>query len=407
MEVYGGPVLTTVTDVASGRALHLTWTGGQVASVATDPPAVGQAAPTWTYTYTGAKLTGVCTALGASSCTGYTYTSSSHYRSIVLDDSPIGYWPLGESSGTTASNVAARSVGQFDATYSGVTLGVAGALAGSPDTAATFASGASSRVSLPTDLISKSMNVAVELWFKASSGSSGVLLSEQSVAPPAVPTTSWAPNLYVDTAGKLRGYFWTPATAGVGQMVTAGTVTNGQWHHVVLSASVSRQELYLDGVLVGSLTGQTISHTHELRMGYLTVGNGYANGWPSATSGYMPFTGQIDDVAVYQHPLGQTQVAAHYAGRTATSRLSTVVEPGSFTAASVDLSACHRPGVHARRPARRDLDAVGADVDVDAAAGDRVVERDDASHVRLRSGQQRPVGVTHGHVRHPHHGLQR
>src|SRR5690606_38623947 len=56
-------------------------------------------------------------------CTEYTYEISSHYRSIVLDDRPVAYWPLGESSGTTAANVAAVTEDQLVGTYSSVTYG--------------------------------------------------------------------------------------------------------------------------------------------------------------------------------------------------------------------------------------------------------------------------------------------
>jgi YD repeat-containing protein len=110
---WTGSQLTKVTDTASGRSLHLTWTNGRVTQVATDVPAAGLSAPTWTYTYTSGKLTGVCTPLGASACTTYGYGSGSHYRSVVLDDNPAGYWPLGETSGTTARNVAARKANEW------------------------------------------------------------------------------------------------------------------------------------------------------------------------------------------------------------------------------------------------------------------------------------------------------
>jgi YD repeat-containing protein len=165
---YSGAQLSTVTDVASGRALRVSWTGGRISSVTTDAPASGQSVLTWTYAYTSGKLTNVCTPLGAGSCTGYTYTNSSHYRSVVLDDGPSGYWPLGEASGTIASNVAARSAGQYDGAYSGVTLGATGALQQSPDKAATFSGSIVGHVA--RGLVSSNQALAIELWFKANAG---------------------------------------------------------------------------------------------------------------------------------------------------------------------------------------------------------------------------------------------
>ena len=59
-QVFGGK-LTTVTDAASTRSLHLTWTGNRVTEAKTDVPAAGINAPKWTYTYTSGRLTSVCT----------------------------------------------------------------------------------------------------------------------------------------------------------------------------------------------------------------------------------------------------------------------------------------------------------------------------------------------------------
>jgi hypothetical protein len=53
-------------------------------------------------------------------------------------------------------------------------------------------------------------------------------------------------------------------------------------------------------------------------------------------------TGQLDDVAVYSRPLPATQVAAHYAARTGSSRLTGVAEPGGFTATTITYD--HRTG---------------------------------------------------------------
>ncbi len=91
--------VTTVTDTASGRALHLTWLPrpGRLTRmwprVTTDPPAAGQPGLTWTYSYTGDDLTGVCAPPG--NCTHYTYAGASQYRSAVLDSGPRSYWQLG------------------------------------------------------------------------------------------------------------------------------------------------------------------------------------------------------------------------------------------------------------------------------------------------------------------------
>jgi hypothetical protein len=181
LQVFGGSSstpraswLSTVTDPESTRTLSVQWTGPRIKSVSTNPPVGGGSALTWTYNYTNLQLTKMCTPLRATACTNYSYTTSSHYRSVVLDANPTGYWPLGEASGTTAVNAAARATGE-DGTYSGVTLAQAGVLSGSPDTAATFTG--ASQVRLPDAMVSTTRSLAVESWFKAGAGASGTLFT--------------------------------------------------------------------------------------------------------------------------------------------------------------------------------------------------------------------------------------
>ncbi|HET9144363.1 LamG-like jellyroll fold domain-containing protein, partial [Actinophytocola sp.] len=322
----GGGKLATITDVASGRKLHLTWTGGHVTRVATDPPVTGATAPAWTYGYDGDRLTQVCTPLSAQSCTGYAYTGSSHYRSVVTDDNPAGYWPLGEPTDTAdAVNVVATKAGERQGSYEGVTSGVPGALAGSPDTAADFGASPTSAVTLPKNLADTSIGLAVELWFKAAAGENGVLFGMQNDDLTSLASaTQWTPVLYVGTDGRLHGRTWTePAST---QMLSPGRVDDGAWHHVVLSGAGDAQQLYLDGGSVGTpITGRLIDHRD---MVYAQFGNGRGSaGWPATVVGAFPFTGHIDEAAYYRHPLGPTQVAAHWAARNPTVRLTTVTEP--------------------------------------------------------------------------------
>lgn len=457
MQVYGGSSanprtswLSTVTDPASARTLSVQWTGPRIKSVSTNPPAGGGSPLTWTYTYTNLQLSKVCTPLRATACTNYTYTTSSHYRSVVLDANPTGYWPLGETTGTTAANAAARTTGE-EGTYDGVTLNQTGVLTGSPDPAATFTG--ASQVRLPDSMVSTTRSLAVEAWFKAASGASGTLFAEQN--PDA---TGWAPMLYVGTDGILRGMApVAPGTAqftgagglclqpaggsplngtsivtatcnsgaaqqvraysdgtlrmmgkciditganpgfGVGlqlydctghwnqlwaktwwgglynagstmcidvngssstvgvvamtwgctggtdqqwasptitdPMATPSTVTDGQWHHVVLTVGATGQTIYLDGkALSSTITGPAVDHRDLIQS---FIGNGKINpgyvgapGYGTASgAGVFSFNGQIDEVAYYRHPLSAADINEHYLARASTTRLATIADP--------------------------------------------------------------------------------
>ncbi len=316
---------TTITDTASGRYLTLAWTASattspHVASVTTQAPAPGQPGLAWSYTYSGDELSSAC---GPSGCTKYGYTTSSHYLDGVLNSGPRSYWQLGESSGTKAADEVDVNLGTTDGTYNNVSLGAAGPLAGSGETAAAF-NGTSSYVSLPDDLITDSTDVTIGLWFKAvSPTASGVLFSYEAT-PVTNPTGTHAPALYVGGNGELYGEFW---NGSVDPIHTTTSVDDGKWHYVVLTADGSSQSMYLDGAQVGpTLSGQV----DQLAMTVDTVGAGYWAGWPQDTQGGSTtavgyFDGDIGQVAVYPHPLGLPAVVRHYALASAASAEMTQV----------------------------------------------------------------------------------
>jgi RHS repeat-associated protein len=315
--------VTTITDTASGRTLSLTWSTPagaaypHVASVTSNPPASGQAGLTWTYSYTGDELTGVCAPAGG--CTSYAYGTGSDYRPTVLDSGPQSYWQFGDPAGSSsAADEVDANLGTTDGTYANVTLGAAGPLAGSSETAAGF-NGTSSYVSLPANLISSQSYVSVGLWFKAaSSTASGVLFGYQAdpLTESAGSTAARDPALYVGGNGKLYGELW---NGSVDPMSSSVSVDDGKWHYAVLTGSGTSQSLWLDGTEVASMTGQ-------ISPGGLaddTAGAGFwGGGWPADYVNDGPtlldtpigyFDGSIGQVAVYPHPLGQPAISQQYA----------------------------------------------------------------------------------------------
>ncbi|WP_178380012.1 DNRLRE domain-containing protein [Cryptosporangium aurantiacum] len=324
---YGGDgKLATVTGVG-GRKLTFTWTGGHVTRVATDP--VNGTALAWTYTYTGDTLTSVCAPVTAPNCTTYGYGTGSHYRTVVLDAPPQSYWRLGESSGDPAVSTLSTRLNTDNGHYSGVTLGVPGALTGTGDTAVRV-TGGQSHVRLPDRALTRhGAYLAVELWFRTASG--GVLVGHQGGGRLPATGANAVPALYVGTDGKLRGQF---ATGSTSPITSSGTVTDNQWHHVVLSGGGNTQSLYLDGKLVGTLAG-TIDHPVAP---YTYLGNGYTSpSWPATpgNAGYFALTGDLDEVAVYAKPLGLTAVQEHYRARAAAQQVKTVTLPSGRTHASI------------------------------------------------------------------------
>ncbi|WP_196777979.1 LamG-like jellyroll fold domain-containing protein [Lentzea aerocolonigenes] len=317
----GDGKLVSATAQASGRSLRFAWSGAHISTVTTDAGA-------WNYSYAGDKLSKVCGP--DSACVTYDYAASSYYRGAALDSNPESYWRLGESSGTAAASDVAVKLGKDAGKYHNVQLGTAGSLAGSDNTAATFSN--DSYVDIPAGTLKKSRDLAVEMWFKANPlGTGGPLIGYQDKAFPNAATTG-VPVLYQGTDGLLHGQFATGKTAPV---ASTRTVNDGKWHHVVLSSTGGTTTLYLDGVKSASADNQNIDHT---ALTYNQIGAAYATSpasWPGwGSNAQRSFSGVIDEVAVYHHPLGAGAVAAHFQwGTSAADQLAKITMPSGKVAA--------------------------------------------------------------------------
>ncbi|WP_329428677.1 polymorphic toxin-type HINT domain-containing protein [Streptosporangium sp. NBC_01495] len=272
---YGTDGKLSKVTAAGDRSLSFTWTGAHVTAVSTDP--VNGAPLTWTYAYTGDRLTRVCAP--TTDCTDFEYGAGSLYRSSIQDADPFGYWRLSDASGSAAD----LGWGAGPASYSGETRGRLGALAGSTDTAVDLTS--SGYVELPAGLMPRiHQQGAVELWFK-STGTGRILSSGQ-----------WGtldPLVQVGADGKLRASLRPTASP----IVSPAAVNDGAWHHLAFTLNGDTQTLYLDGLPVGALTQPVDDEVRDTTR----IGGGLA--------------GSVDELAVYDRPLTAAEVAAHFAAR--------------------------------------------------------------------------------------------
>ncbi|HWH01888.1 MAG TPA: LamG-like jellyroll fold domain-containing protein, partial [Pilimelia sp.] len=265
---YTGTQLTKVTS-ASGRALHLTWSGtpARIATVASDPVVPGDpnSAKVWTYTYTGDALTSVCPP-GGGACTTYAYESGARYQTAVTNAQPRSYWRLSESGGADAVSTVLEQAGRDKGTYAGVTYGHPGPLANSAATAVGF-NGTSSSLRLPVGLVTDASYQAVSMWFKAAPGSGDGVLYGQSWHDASGTTTggAYSPTLYLGSDGKLVGSFPLASLPGT----TLGPLLNPaqkQCMEVTGNSSTANTRIKLGGC--SGAAHQSWSHTavKELRV---------------------------------------------------------------------------------------------------------------------------------------------
>lgn len=223
------------------------------------------------------------------------------YSDAVLADSPVWWGRLAEKTGTVMAN-SSGAAGR-DGIYGGSpTLGVAGLIGGSSNTAVQF-NGTNSygRVTYASWMDSPTA-LTVEAWIKTTMIGSGAIVDRDPLSQRV-----WQFRI---NAGEIEFV----KIGGTGGTVTASTplatYNDGNIHHVVATYDGTDIKLYVDGALV-----QTTSAAGTLgtATGWLSVG---VNNSFSSDSPTNWFNGVIDEPAVYNSVLSASRISAHYTAGT-------------------------------------------------------------------------------------------
>lgn len=217
------------------------------------------------------------------------------YPAMVLSDSPLFYYRLGDMGQTDASQTVATNLGSQPSTNAiyktGVNpftgLGAAGGIFHDGDAALNdphVTNGClSNSGSTPTTLT----DVTWEAWVKpnANAHTYMTLLSWSSSGP----------GLYLHSNTKLDFYISGDADS------PAGVVASGTWQHVVAARAGTTVTYYVNGVSVGTATQ---SGSFGTQSGTPLVACDNFSG--------DDYDGIIDDVAIYGSALSAARVLAHW-----------------------------------------------------------------------------------------------
>lgn len=223
------------------------------------------------------------------------------YSSEVLADGPLGYWRLGELSGTAMVDSSGNG---RDGTYGTATvIGEPSLVPSTADTAASANISSSNRLGqVPHGTWMNGTAFAIEFWIKCPTWRANDRVMSRDFDGTNGP---WL--ISVDSSGRLEAIVW---AGGSGAAATSSALTGGRAYHVVLEYANDGAgiQLYVDGTLAGTAakTGTLSTTTIPLFVG----------GWGS---GGTKFSGTLDEVALYDHRLGATRVAAHYAAATSST----------------------------------------------------------------------------------------
>lgn len=244
------------------------------------------------------------------------------YQTTVLQDQPVGYWRLGETGGTTITNLGSLgSAANGETLDTPVTFGLPGAIKGDANTSAGF-DGSSAKIEVPYNEVLNPTNYTIEVWANVAPDSSGVHRSPLASRDDTPSGNTAGYILYAEPGDTWQ--FWNGRAASWDAL--AGTsLTAGEWTHLVGTYDGRDKVFYVNGVIVAADQINFVpNRARVLRIG------ASANENPV---GQFFFNGQLDEPAVYNRVLSADRILAHY-------RAGSGAEPAPVTPAIVvDLQA--------------------------------------------------------------------
>jgi hypothetical protein len=252
------------------------------------------------------------------------------YAKVVLGDGPVAFWQLSE---TSSASTAVDTVGSFDGTYvagtGSFTYSVPSGIPHDTNGAVGITGGAT--VNIPYAIeINPPGAYSVEGWFQpASLAANGndyrTALSSMSNPYGAGPT-GW---LVYQTGG--NNWSWWPYNgfwSGV-QLTDTDPIVAGQWYYLVMTYDGTTFTFYVNGVAKASGTdggyvqngnvpvggASSYNYNYNTTPGLPTGSGSYTLGW-RVDSGFNPFSGNMDNVAVYNKALTPLQIQNHFLNTT-------------------------------------------------------------------------------------------
>lgn len=214
------------------------------------------------------------------------------YHDTIMADSPVAYYRLNETSGTSAADASGHT---NTGTYTGgYTLGQT--TTATDGDKAVLLNGTTGYITIPNSASLQLGDVfSIEAWIKLPSapisGTETIIgQGSGSTGGPGLRLISNEVRLMYSDQSALASTFSTG-------------INDTGWHHLVGTKNGATIKVYIDAV---DKTTSTTNHTMANSPNAVTIGNRASADW---------FSGTVDEVAIYATALSSTRVAAHYAAR--------------------------------------------------------------------------------------------
>jgi hypothetical protein len=213
------------------------------------------------------------------------------YSTLVLASSPIFYWQLGDTSGTTAQDSTANN---RDGTYQNTpSLNVESLLKGEPTIGAVRLDGSNDYISTADNAAYDVATLTVEFVMKTTSNAAAERIIERDDTDPnrcwVVYTTSGTLNFRIYIGGVAKN------------LLTNIKVNDGLPHHVACTYDGAYMRVFIDGAQIAkqAQTGSIDSVNSGINVGSFRGASNF-------------FTGTIARVAVYGAALPAPVIKSHY-----------------------------------------------------------------------------------------------
>jgi hypothetical protein len=220
------------------------------------------------------------------------------YSSAVLADAPVGYWRFDELNGSKALDSSGHG---RDGAYSGVALGVAGAVSGS---SAAELDGSSSYITFGDVFdFDGTQPFSLELWISASPSIQGYsrALSKETYA--SGNNDGWDLTVFIQS-GKAYAKLERWVAGNVVCDATSASFDPDVYAHVVAVYSAGTVELSRNGQASG-----VSPCANDLPLADTTAS--FVAGKP-ANAADEYFAGKLDELAIYDRALGASEISSHY-----------------------------------------------------------------------------------------------
>jgi hypothetical protein len=292
----GTNLLIAVPSSTAVTALAPTYTVSQFASCSPASGTVRDFTTPQTYVVTAEDGTRQAYSVTVQKIT----TVASGYQGLVLATGPVSYWPLNETSGTTAFDLAS---GVNNLTYGTMlSLNQGGLRAdGNPSVLFTNAVADADFTGKPYDSsLNPSQAFSVEFWIKPANANGQYLVSLQDRSLGG--NQRWGYAIQRNNGG--AGFNFTWGTPGPNSQTINGvtTIVADQVYHVVATFDGATMKLYVNGNLDGSAAVPTYEPATSSQPGF-SIGsrNGNTGGQPA----------NIQDVALYGRALTPQEIQTH------------------------------------------------------------------------------------------------